>query len=145
MECNFKKVHTGRDLAISTMVLLSGAGLFFINMGLGICIGICGLCMFIFYKGGYKVDGRGILLSRKSEDISKACRTSLVDFLEGRNPTPTIKQGHEGGTVRLDLYYNQTENVAYVRLYDFCNYVYEPATGIIELNGDRAAKLISLF
>lgn len=52
MECNFIKVHTGRDLAISTMVLLSGAGLFFINMGLGICIGICGLCMFIFYKGG---------------------------------------------------------------------------------------------
>ena len=45
----------------------------------------------------------------------------------------------------LTYYYNQTENVAYVRLYDFCNYVYEPATGIIELNGDRAAKLISLF
>ena len=145
MECNFIKVHTGRDLAISTMLLLSGAGLFLINMGLGICIGICGLCMFIFYKWGYRIDGRGILLSRKSEDISKACRTSLVDFLEGRNPTPTIKQGHEGGTVRLDLYYNQTENVAYVRLYDFCNYVYEPATGIIELNGDRAAKLISLI
>ena len=56
---------------------------------------------------------------------------------------PTIQRGHEGGTVRLDVYYNQTENVAYVRLYDFCNYVYEPATGIIELNGDRAAKLIS--
>ncbi len=27
--------------------------------------------------------------------------------------------------------------------YDFCNYNYEPATGIIELDGDRAEKLIS--
>ena len=43
MEYNFKKVHTGKDLAISILVLLAGTGLYFLNPGLGICIGTCGL------------------------------------------------------------------------------------------------------
>ena len=133
------------DLAISTIVLLAGAGLFFVNKGLGICIGICGLFMYLVYKGGYKKDGKGILLTRKSEDICKACRTSIVEFLEGKNTVPTIKQGNEGGSIRLDVYFNKDEQVAYAQLYDFCNYTYEPATGIIELKADKADKLISLL
>ena len=145
MEYNFKKVHTGKDLAISTIVLLAGAGLFFANKGLGSCIGICGLFMYLVYKGGYKKDGKGILLTRKSEDICKACRTSIVEFLEGKNTVPTIKQGNEGGSIRLDVYFNKAEQVAYAQLYDFCNYTYEPATGVVELKGDKADKLISLL
>ena len=145
MEYNFKKVHTGKDLAISTIVLLAGAGLFFVNKGLGICIGICGLFMYLVNKGGYKKDGKGIQLTRKSEDICKACRTSIVEFLEGKNTVPTIKQGNEGGSIRLDVYFNKAEQVAYAQLYDFCNYTYEPATGVVELKGDKADKLISLL
>ncbi len=145
MEYNFKKVHTGKDLIISTIVLLAGIGLFFVNMGLGISIAICGLFLYLVYKGGYKKDGKGILLTRKSEDICKACRTSIIDFLEGKNNSPTIKKGNEGGSLRLDVYFNNAENVAYAQLYDFCNYTYEPATGIIELKGDKADKLISLL
>ena len=50
MEYNFKKVHTGKDLAISILVLLAGIGLYFLNPGLGICIGTCGLLMCLFYN-----------------------------------------------------------------------------------------------
>ena len=145
MEYKFKKVHTGKDLAISTSILLAGAGLFFLNSGLGICIGTCGLLMCLFYKGGYKIDGRGILLTKKSEDICKECRTSLIDFLEGEAVVPVIKQGHEGGSVRFEVYFSKSGNVAYAQLYDFCNYEYVPATGIIELDRDRAKTLISLL
>ena len=121
MEYSLKRDHTGKDVAISATILLAGIGLFFVNKGLGICIGICGVLMCLFYKGGYKKDGRGILLSKKSEDICKECRSSILEFLEGKNAKPELKQGK----------------------YDFCNYNYEPATGIIELDGDRAEKLIS--
>ena len=38
MEYNFKKVHTGKGLAISILVLLAGTGLYFLSPGLGICI-----------------------------------------------------------------------------------------------------------
>ncbi len=145
MEQNFKKVHTGKDLAISTIVLLAGIGLFFINKGLGICIAVCGLSMYLVCKGGYKIDGRGILLTKKSEDVCKSCRTSIVEFLGGKDTEPEIRQGNEGGSVRLDVYFNKAAKVAYAQLYDFRNYSYEPATGIVEITGDRADKLISML
>ena len=143
MEYNFKKVHTGKDLAISTIVLLAGTGLFFVNKGLGICIAVCGLAMFLIYKGGYKKDGQGFVLTKKSEDLCKACKGSIVDFLGGKDCIPTVKKGNEGGSVRLDVYCNKAEGVAYAQLFDFCNYTYEPATEVVELKGDKANKLIS--
>ncbi len=143
MEINFKKVHTGKDLAISTIVLLAGAGLFFVNKGLGVTIAACGLAMFFLYKGGYKKDGQGIVLQKKSEDLCKACKPSLVDYLNGKDVTPQIKKGNEGGSVRLDVYYNADEGIAYAQLYDFRNYAYEPATEVIELHSPKADKLIS--
>lgn len=145
MEYKFIKVHTGKDLAISTMVLFAGIGLFFVNKGLGFCVGMCGLFMYFFYKGGYKKDGRGIVLIKKSEDICKGCRSSIIDFLNGKNNYPEIKKGSEGGCIRLEVYYNKTENVAYVQLFDFCTYDYESATGIIQLDSARAEILLSLL
>ena len=143
MEYNFKKVHTSKDLTISTIVLLAGIGLFFINKGIGICIAICGLFMFLIYKGGYKKDGQGILLTRKSEELCKCCKPSIVEFLNGKDVTPQIKEGSEGGSIRLDVYYNAEAGVAYAQLYDFCNYSYEPETEVIELHSPKADKLIS--
>ena len=143
MEINFKKVHTVKDLAISTLVLLAGIGLFFVNKGLGITIAACGLAMFLLYKGGYKKDGQGIVLQKKSEDLCKACKPSVVDFLNGKDVTPQIKKGNEGGSVRLDVYYNAAAGIAYAQLFDFRNYAYEPETDVIELHSPKADKLMS--
>ena len=145
MEYNFKKVHTGKDLAISSIVLLSGIGLFFVNKGLGFCIAVFGLGMLIFYKGGYRIDGKGTLFTKTSEDICKSCRSSILEFLNGKDVTPVVKKGSEGGSIRLDVYFNRTEGVAYAQLYDFCDYSYEPATEIVGLEGDKAGKLIVLM
>ena len=78
-----------------------------------------------------------------SQDLCKGCRTSIVEFLGGKDTVPYIKKGNEGGSVRLDVYYNQAADIAYAQLYDFCNYTYEPATVVVELNGEMVDKLIS--
>ena len=143
MEINFKKVHTGMDLAISSLIFISGAALFFVNKGLGVCMAVCGLLAFFLYKGGFKKDGEGPILSRKSEDLCKSCRSSLLNYLNGKGTDPEVKKGTDGGCIRLDIYFNQGESIAYAQLYDFRNYTYEPATGMVELKGDKAEKLIS--
>ena len=143
MEYNFEKVHTGKDLAISTIVLLAGAGLFFVNKGLGITIAACGLAMLFLYKGGYKKDGQGIVLQKKSEDLCKCCGATIAEYLRGKDVTPQVKKGSEGGSVRLDVYYNASAGIAYAQLFDFRNYTYEPETDVIELHSPKAEKLIS--
>ena len=142
MEITFKKVHTAKDLIISTLVIIAGVGLYFVNQELGGVIGVCGLLLLVFYKAGYKREGEGILLTKKALDVSHSCRDSLKGFLDGKEVEPQIDTTAIGGIIRLEVYYNADAAIAYAQLFDFSNYTYEAATGIVELRGPKAEKLI---
>ena len=143
MEIQFKKVHTVKDLAISVLIIIVGAGLFFVDKGLGFCIAVVGLVMLALYKSGYKKNGQGPVLTRKSEELCRSCRSSIIEFLNGKDTNPVIKPGNEGGSIRLVVYYNEKEDVAYIQLSDYSNYTYVPVTDVVELKIDRASKIIS--
>ena len=142
MQIKFKKVHTKKDLIISAIVLAAGIGLCFINLGLGVFIAVCGVLMLLFYKGSYKREGEDIVLQKKAFDVAHSCRDSLKGFLEGKDVEPDVDTSINGGVVRLEIYYNAASSVAYAQLFDFSNYIYEPATDIVELRGQKAEKLI---
>ena len=143
MEIKLKSVHTAKDLIISAIVIAAGIGLYFVNEGLGIVIGACGLLLLLFYKTGHKREGEDIVLQKKALDIAHTCRTSLKGFLEGMDVEPEVDTNLSGGVIRLEAYYNADAAIAYVQLFDFSNYIYEPATVIVELRGPRAEKLIN--
>ena len=140
---NFQKTHTPKDLTISVALIALGAGLYFLNAALGILIAVCGILMLLLYKDGYKTAGRDIVLKKKTLDLNKSCRTSLVDFLNGKDVEPQVVPGNEGGTVQLEVWYNESQSVAYARLSDFTNYTYETTVDTVEIPSARAAKLIS--
>lgn len=143
MEIKFKKVHTGKDLAISAIVLAAGIGLCFVNLGLGIVVGAIGFMLLLFYQGGYKRLGvEGPVLTKKAFDVAYHCRQSLKDFLDGKEVEPEVKAPGAGGVVRLEVYYNREAGVAYAQLFDFSSYTYVAATGIVELHSPKAEQLI---
>jgi hypothetical protein len=143
MQIKFKKVHTKKDLIISAIVLAAGIGLYFVHAGLGILLAICGILMLLFFKGGYKREGEDIVLQKKALDVAHSCRDSLKGFLEGKDVEPDVNTSINGGIIRLEVYYNAAAPVAYAQLFDFSNYTYEPATGIVELRGPKADQIIT--
>lgn len=143
MEIKLKSVHTVKDLVISAVVLAAGIGLYFVNAGLGVVIGICGLLLLFFFKTGHKREGEDIVLRKKAIDIAHHCRDSVKGFLDGKDVEPEIDTNENGGVVRIEIYYNAGAAVAYAQLFDFSNYTYVPATEIVELRGPRAEKLIA--
>lgn len=143
MEIKLTKVHTTKDLLISAIVLAAGIGLYFVNAGLGILLAFCGILMLLFFKGGYKREGEDIVLQKKALDIAHSCRDSLKGFLEGKDVEPDVNTSINGGIIRLEVYYNAAAPVAYAQLFDFSNYTYEPATGIVELRGPKADQIIT--
>ena len=145
MEIKFKKVHTAKDLIISILVIAAGVGLYFVNAGLGGVIGVCGLLLLFFYKAAYKREGENILLNKKALDVSRSCRDSLTNFLNGKDVEPEVNTSATGGIIRLEVYYNADAAIAYAQLFVFSNYTYEAATDIVELRGPKAEKLIALL
>lgn len=143
MEDNFKKVHTRQDLILSSVTLLAGILIFCANKVAGIMIAICGLVLFLCYKRGYQKDGKGAILDMVSKDICKTSTAPLTAFLNGESTNFVIKEGNEGGSMRLIAYYSKESSIAYVQLFHYSNYLYEPATGVVELLGARADTFIS--
>lgn len=143
MEIKFKKVHTAKDLIISILVIAAGVGLYFVNVGLGGVIGVCGLLLLLFYKAAYKRIGDDTLLTKKALDVASSCRNSLLDYLNGKDVEPEVQQPGAGGVVRLEVYYNKEAGVAYAQLFNFSNYTYEAATDMVELHSPKADKLIN--
>lgn len=143
MEMKFNKVHTSKDLTISALILAAGIGLYFINSALGVFTFLFGIIMLLLYKAGYKKEGDdSLILSKNSVDIARSCRSSLMDYLKGKDVEPIIDPNQNEGIIRIELYYNLKESVAYIQLFDFANYRYEPSTQIVELSGKRAEKII---
>lgn len=144
MKTNFKNVHTTKDIAISGAITLAGAGLFFLNAGIGTLFVACGLLSLIFYKTGYRIEnGDGTMFEKKAFDVDRSCRQSIKDFLDGKDTNPEITAPGYGGVSRMEVYFNKKAGVAYAQLFDFSNYVYEEATDIVELHSPRADKLIT--
>lgn len=143
MEIKLKKVHSAKDLTISAIMLAAGIGLYFVNAGLGILLAVCGVLMLLLYKGGYQREGEGIALQKKALDVAHSYKDSLKGFLDGKDVEPEVNTSINGGVIRLEVYYNADASLAYAQLFDFSNYTYEPATGIVELRGPKADKLIT--
>ena len=123
--------------------MAAGIGLYFVNAGIGILIGVCGFLMFIFYKGAHKREGEDILLKKTALDVSHSCKESLKGFLDGKDVVPEVNASVNEGIIRLEVYHNAVASVAYAQLFDFSNYSYVPATEVVELRGKRADCLIS--
>ena len=145
MDIQLKKVHTGKDLAISGITLAAGIGLYFVNAGLGGVIGACGLLMLLFYKAGYKANGEGPVLTKKAWDLSHASRQSVFEYLNGKDVTPELSGAAIGASARLETYSNKKAGIVYAQLFDFSNYTYEKATELVELHSPRADKLLSIL
>lgn len=142
MEIKLKRVHTISDLAISAALLVAGAGLFFLNIYLGVFVGICAVFMLIFWKSAFKADGRGTILKKKIVEISQQHRITVLEYLSGKDVEPVLDAPAAGNSSLLEVYYNKTQGLAYAQLFDYSNYKYDKATELVEMHSPRADKLL---
>lgn len=143
MENHFKRVHAPMDLIISGVILIAGIGLFFVSKGFGIAVGLCGVLTFLFYKSGWRRIGDDTPLKHRSVQVSRNCKSSISDFLEGKIEDVNLLMGNEGGTLLLKIWYPADLHKSYVQLFDYIELQFQPATEIIELNRTTTQKLMS--
>lgn len=131
-EIKIKKVHTFLDLAIASIVLAAGIGLYFLLPGWGILFCFIGVLLFVFYKRADKRIGEATLH-----------RSGLIDFLENNTDVLDFETTSEADHLYLEVYFNAEKPVAYVRLYDVAENRFDAATEMIELRDSMAKKLIT--
>ncbi len=142
MENKLNKTHAYKDLIVSGIILIIGIMLIYFNTVLGVTIIAVGLLSFLFYKSGYRYDNQGVLLCKKSMEVSRKSQQSILDFLNGNSSELTIVPGNEGGTLLLEVWYNRQENIAYAQLSVYQELGFQKITDLINLQSTNAQKLI---
>lgn len=147
MKTQFIKVRTTKDITIFTSLILIGAILIALPTQMGATIAgatlaIIGIALIPLLKSGYR-DRDSTETYRKLEHyFQQTKKSSLTSAISSKPETIELPKEQGSNALRLDIYFSRSANKAYVQLFEYIPYEYEPCTEIYEYEASRVENLI---
>ena len=69
-------------------------------------------------------------------------RTVICDALKSKPETIDLNEANKGNALKLDLFYSKSNGKAYMQLYEYVPYRYEPCSLMYEYEIAEVQKLI---
>lgn len=147
MKTQFIKVRTTKDITIFTSLILIGVILIALPTQMGATIAgatlaIIGIALIPLLKSGYR-DRDSTETYRKLEHyFQQTKKSSLTSAISSKPETIELPKEQGSNALRLDIYFSRSANKAYVQLFEYVPYEYEPCTEIYEYEASRVENLI---
>ena len=147
MEKKFYRVRSTKDITISVSLIVAGAILMFIPSAVGANIGgffllLLGILFLYLFKSVYKEEG-GKDIYRMKELLFRREQLDEIQKALDSNPNKINLKGQgQGWTIKLTIYYSTSADKAYMQLFEYIPYKYEPYTQMLEYKIDQIEKLI---
>lgn len=147
METQFIKVRTTKDITIFTSLILIGAILIALPTQMGVTIAgatlaIIGIALIPLLKSGYRHRDSSETYRKLEYYFQQTKKSSLTSAISSKPETIELPKEQGSNTLRLDIYFNRSANKAYVQLFEYVPYEYEPCTEIYEYEASRVENLI---
>ncbi len=147
MEKNFIKIRSAKDIVISS--LLTIAGLVMVALPTATSVNLAGFFMiftgillFFLLKTAYKEETTGIKYCKKERYFSQTERLSLLEKIYSKPNEINIAEEDKGNAVRLDIFYSKQSGKAYLQVFEYIPYKYEPCSKQIEHELSSISKLV---
>ena len=147
MEKTFVRVHSVKDIVISLSLIVSGSILVALPTGTGVNVAgffmiFAGLLLALFMRTGYKDTASGEKFQKKEHYFQQAMNPAINSVLENRPEAIDLAEAEKGNAIKLDIYYSKTSGKAYMQLFEYVPYKYEPCSKIYEYDLARVENLI---
>ena len=147
MEKTFVRVHSVKDIVISLSLIVSGSILVALPTGTGVNVAgffmiFAGLLLGLFMKTGYKDTASGERFLKKEHYFQQAMNPAINSVLENRPEAIDLAEAEKGNAIKLDIYYSKAAGQAYLQLFEYILYKYEPCSKMYEHQLSRIEKLI---
>ena len=149
MEKNFIRVRSAKDICISLTLSLSGIALVVLPTSTGINILgffllLIGILLSFTLKSSYKDEETGIKYSKKERYFEGCRRDELSSAISNRNCKckVALSEENKGNSLRLDIYYSRQAGKAYMQVFEYIPYKYEPYSNIYEHEIANVTELI---
>ena len=101
-----------------------------------------GLILILVMKSAYKDTETGVRYQKKERFFQQAMNAPISSALASKPDSVDLSEEDKGNAVRLDIYFSKTLGKAYLQLFEYVPYKYEPCSKIYEYGIENVQKLI---
>ena len=147
MEKTFIKVRSAKDILISSSLIILGSVLLALPTSTAVNITgffliFAGLILAMTMKSGYKDTETGEKFNKREHYFQQAMNPIISTAIASRPESVDLSEEDKGSTVRLDIYFSKACGKAYLQLFEYIPYRYEPCSRMYESEVNRIKNLI---
>ena len=147
MNKEFIRVRSVKDVLISTSMTIIGSILLILPTSdsiniLGFFMIFTGIILFLTLRSSYKDTETGLIYSKKEHFFAQSIRQELLDTLISKPSSISLSEEDKGNGIRLDVYHSKVTGKAYIQLFEYVPYKYEPCSRVLEYNLSDVSKLV---
>ena len=147
MEKTFIRVRSVKDITIFSTLIILGSVLVALPTGAGINIAgffliFAGIILALVLRTGYKDTETGERFCFKEYYFQQAMNTTISRALASNPSSIALNEANKGNALKLDIYYNNASGKAYMQLFEYIPYRYEPCSKMYEHETGMIEKLL---
>lgn len=147
MEKTFNKVRSTKDIVISAGLAAGGCVLVALPTStsiniLGFFMLFAGILLFLMLRSGYKEVETGEKFCKTERYFSQTLRAELTEKIASKPQTVNLSEEDKGNALRLDIYYSRKTGKAYIQIFEYIPYKYEPCSKQYEYALSEVTNLI---
>ena len=147
MEKTFVRVHSIKDIIIFVSLLALGGILVAIPAGdavniTGFFLVFAGAILALVLKTGYKDVETAAKYYKKERYFQQTMHTAIANAIASKPDSIDLSEENKGNAIKLDIYYSKVTGKAYIQLFEYVPYTYQPCSKMYEYDLSKVSKLI---
>ncbi len=133
MEKTFTRVRSIRDIIVSCGLTVAGCILIALPTAtsvnvFGFFLIFTGILLFVLLKSAYKEEETGAKYCKTERYFSQSERTAIIEAISSKPDRIDLREEDKGNAIRLDIYHSKQSGKAYLQLFEYVPYKYEPCS-----------------
>ena len=138
MEKEFIRVRSIKDIVIFVSLIVAGSVLIALPTGAAVNITgffliFAGLILALAMKTGHKDPSTGETFMKKELYFQQTQHAANMSAIAAKPESGDMREAEKGNSLKLDIYYRKSSGKAYLQLFEYVPYKYEPCSKVYEL------------
>ena len=147
MEKKFTRVHTIKDIVIFISLLVFGSILLAVPTSdavniTGFFLILVGAILALVLKTGYKDIETNAKYQKLERYFQQAEHAAISSAIASKPDSVNLSEENKGNALKLDIYFSKATGKAYIQLFKYVPYTYQPCSKMFEYEISKVGKLI---
>ena len=147
MEKTFVRVRSVKDITICVSLIIAGGILIALPTGAAVNITgffliFAGIILALVLKTGYKDLSTGVAFAKVEKYFAQSLKDEIHRQIRSGKVDIDLSAEDKGNGLRLDLYHSKKAGKAYIQIFEYIPYKYEPCSDIHEFELEQIKYLL---